>query len=387
MSGSPANFAAGAASVPIGGASHAGSVGARRADHRRPSAARAEAGVEPRDREVALVAAVVTRQRIDGHADESAPPADRGEEHLVGGPDAGERRGLFGHALFRAQVAHQRHPERGVGQFVCLDSLTRRVVAQKRDARAQPRRRDPIGVQHHHPAGPVPAAAVPPQRPGHLCQFGVARLRAEIGERLLERRVGAVPRVAPHLAVGLLRLLVGRGEERATVFLRQRLPVQVVRAGEARPARPLAAPVLVDDHPAERLHARGNPDRVVRPEDQFSRFVGRLVTHAVVRRFGGREDVVGRLLGVEVGRPRGEEDHDRAIAFRCSEHGEFSCCRRLSHLARDGQDAFGPASRRGRDGRVGKSKCLLRFPRRMGTFYIRTPTTPPQCLRPPGTRQ
>ena len=50
----------------------------------------AQAGVEPRDRQVTLVAAVVARQRIDGHADQPALAAHLVEERLVGGPHARE---------------------------------------------------------------------------------------------------------------------------------------------------------------------------------------------------------------------------------------------------------------------------------------------------------
>ena len=157
------------------------------------------------------------------------------------------------------------------GSVCALIPLATGFAFQERHARAQPGRGDAVRVQHHHAAGPVPAAAVAPQRPRHLRQLRVARLRAEIGEALLERRVGAVSRVAPHLAVGLLRLLVGGREQGAVVLLRQRLPVQVVSAREARLARPLAAPVLVDDDAAQRLHAWRNPDRVVDRVGQFAR--------------------------------------------------------------------------------------------------------------------
>jgi hypothetical protein len=162
-----------------------------------------------RDREVALVAAVVTRQGIDGHADKSAFSANRVEEHFVGGPHTGEVLVLDDHAFFRAEVAHQRHLERRLRQFVRLDSLASGIAFQERHARPQPSRGDAVRVQHHHAAGPVAAAAVTPQRPRRLRQFGVARLGAEISEALLEGRVGAVPRIAPHLTVGFIGLLVG----------------------------------------------------------------------------------------------------------------------------------------------------------------------------------
>ena len=61
----------------------------------------------------------------------------------------------------------------------------------------------------------------------------MAGLRTEIHEASPERRVGAVPRIAPHLAIRTLRLLVGRSEQRAAVLLRQGLPVQVEGARQA----------------------------------------------------------------------------------------------------------------------------------------------------------
>ena len=57
--------------------------------------------------------------------------------------------------------------------------------------------------------------------------------------------------------------------------------------------------LLVDDDAPEGLHARGNPERAVDRVGQFARLVGRLVPHPVARRVGRREDVVGRLLGVQ----------------------------------------------------------------------------------------
>src|SRR5262249_16331071 len=69
---------------------------------------------------------------------------------------------------------------------------------------------------------------------------------------------------------------------------------------------PLPAPVLVDDDAAEDLRARRYPDRVIDRVNQFARLARSLIAHAVVRRLGRREDVVGRLLGGQA-RPPGHE--------------------------------------------------------------------------------
>ena len=55
---------------------------------------------------------------------------------------------------------------------------------------------------------PPEAAAVTPEGPRHPGQFRMAGLGPQIDQALLEGGVGAVARVAPHLAVGLLRLFV-----------------------------------------------------------------------------------------------------------------------------------------------------------------------------------
>ena len=181
------------------------------------------------------------------------------------------------------------------------------------------------GMQQHHAAGPVTAAAVSPQRPRHLGQLRMAGLRAEIDEALLKRGVGAVARIAPHLAVGLLRLLVGRSQQGAVVLLRQRLPVQVVGAGQPRLARSLAATVLMHDHAAQRLHALWDPDRVVDRIDQLARLRRSLVAHAVVRRVGRRKDIIRRLLR---GRSRRRQESGRQ-----NEHGAYGEIQRQTKVS------------------------------------------------------
>ena len=84
------------------------------------------------------------------------------------------------------------------------------------------------------------------------------------------------------------------------------LPVQVKGARQSRFTGAFAATVLVDDHAAEGLDTRGQPDGVIDWEDEFPRLVGCLVAHPVVRGFGGGEDVVGGLLG-KGGRSEGEK--------------------------------------------------------------------------------
>ena len=195
-----------------------------------------------------------------------------------------------------------------------------------------------------------PAQWPPPLCPhsahGTFASSGWPGLRAEVGEALLERRVGAVARVAPHLAVGLLRLLVGRRQQGAVVLLRQRLPVQVVGAGQPRLARPLAAPVLVDDDAAERLHARGNPDRVVDRVGQFARLgrTPRTARGSTAGRPAGRR----RTAASGRGRPaRPAPRSRRATPQNVVEVRFMSACsrkERLSHPVRAGQAAIGRRS-------------------------------------------
>src|SRR5262245_4437028 len=144
----------------------------------------------------------------------------------------------------------------------------------------------------------------------------MSRLRAEVGQAPLKRRVGAVARVAPQLAIGLLRLLVGRGQQGAVVLLRQRLPVQVVGARQARLARALAAAVLMDDDAAQRPGAAGDPDGVVDRIGQLAWLARGRIAHAVVRRLRRREDLVRRLLSVQARRSCDEKEAAQPAASR-----------------------------------------------------------------------
>src|SRR5262245_33985030 len=223
-------------------------------------------------------------------------------------------------------------------------------------------------MQQHHAACPVAATTVPPQGPRHLGQLGMPRLRPEVGEALLKRRVGAVARVAPHLAVVLLRLLVRRGQERAFVLPRQRLPVQVVRAGQPRLARALAATVLVDDDPAQGLHTLGNPDRVIDREDQFTRLRGSLIAHPVVGWFGRREDIIRRLLSVQVGRTGDEKEETKPAEFG-GEVGHGSNPPENERVAGIPSRATGPVGFRGKSYFLCAARSRCAAPRNRANGY------------------
>ena len=143
------------------------------------------------------------------------------------------------------------------------------------------------------------------------------RRLAEVGERPLKRRGRAVPRIAPHLAVGLVGLLIRRPEQGTLVFAGEGLPVEVIGGGEARRTRALAAAVLMHDDAPERCDARRDPDRVADRKDEFSGLGARLVSDAEIRWLGRGEDVVGRRLrdGGRGAEPRAD-DHDRERGCR-----------------------------------------------------------------------
>ena len=128
---------------------------------------RGEAGVEPRDGEVALVAAFVGGKRINRHAEQTALTADGVKKSFVHGPHTGEAAGLDGDAFLGAGVAHHRHAERRLGQGVRLDSGPIGIGREEGHAGAQPGGGHALGMQHHHAAGPMSAAAVTPERPWH----------------------------------------------------------------------------------------------------------------------------------------------------------------------------------------------------------------------------
>ena len=94
---------------------------------------------------------------------------------------------------------------------------------------------------------------------------------AEVSQRFAEGAVGAVARITPHLAIGLLRLLIRRCQQRAPVLFCQRLPMQIEGTGLSGFARALAATVLMHHDPAQRLDSRRNPHRILNRKNQFAR--------------------------------------------------------------------------------------------------------------------
>ena len=121
-------------------------------------------------------------------------------------------------------------------------------------------------------------------------------LFSKIFQALLKSLVGTIARVAPHLAVGFARLLVGGPEEGAVVFLGQSLPVKVERSRKARLAGAFPASVLMYDDSSNGFYAGRNPYRVVDRKNQFSGLLGGFVAYPMIRRFRLGEDVVRGLL-------------------------------------------------------------------------------------------
>ena len=80
------------------------------------------------------------------------------------------------------------------------------------------------------------------------------------------------------------------------------LPMQVVGARQSRLARSLTATVLMHDDAAQRFDAFGNPDGVVDRIDERALLLGGFVAHAVVRRVGGRKDIIRWPLRAQVDR-------------------------------------------------------------------------------------
>ena len=151
-----------------------------------------------------------------------------------------------------------------------LDGGSVRIGLEQGNAGTQPDRGDPIGMEEGHATSPVAATAVTPERPRHDGELGMSARRAEVGEGLLEGGVGAVARIAPHLAIRFFRLLVGGRQQSAIVLLREGLPVEIEGPGLPGLTRAFAASVLVDDDAPEALHVFGNPDGVLHGKDQFA---------------------------------------------------------------------------------------------------------------------
>ena len=85
-----------------------------------------------------------------------------------------------------------------------------------------------------HSARPMTTSDVSPECPRDFGELGVSALGAQINEALLEGCARSISRIAPHLAVGLFRLFIRRGEKGAVVFFGERLPMQIKGTGEAR---------------------------------------------------------------------------------------------------------------------------------------------------------
>src|SRR5262249_54016684 len=132
-----------------------------------------------------------------------------------------------------------------------------RVGPEHGHAGTQPGGGDTFRLEQRHAARPLTAPAMSPEGPRDFRQLGMTRFGAEIDKALLKRCGGTVPRIAPHLTVGLVRLLVGRRQERAVMLACECLPVQVVRARQSRLARALATAVLMHDDAPQRLRALG----------------------------------------------------------------------------------------------------------------------------------
>ena len=254
----------------------------------------------------------MTGQGIDRDGDEATPRSHGLEECLVGRPHSLELVVGDGDALLRARVAHDRHRKRRVGQPMGLDGGPLLVGFKEWHARSQPDGDGPFRMKQCHAAGPVSAAAVAPQGPGGSGQFLMTGHGSQIDKCLLESLCRAVAWIAPHLAVGLLRLLIRRHNQGARVLSRQCLPVQVVGTGEPGRAGAFAAPMLVHDNPAERFHILRNPRGVRHRKNEFSRFRRRLVADPVIRGLRGGPHIVRWLLSHPGRRVReGHRDHER----------------------------------------------------------------------------
>ena len=145
----------------------------------------------------------------------------------------------------------------------------------------------------------MPSSAVAPKRPWHGGQFRMSALFAEILKCSTKDGIRSVAWIAPHLAIGLLWLLIGRGKQGAVVFFGQCLPVQVKGSGLAGLAGAFTAAMLVYHDTSQGFYALGNPHSVLNRKDQFTWFGGGLVSHAVVWRFYRRRRIIGRHLGSE----------------------------------------------------------------------------------------
>ena len=112
-----------------------------------------------------------------------------------------------------------------------------------------------------------------PEAPRGGRDLGVAALLSEVGEGLQVGLVGAVARITPHAAVGLVRLADHWADEGAVPFAGEGLPVKVVGGGRGAFVGAGAAAMLVHDDAADGLHALGQPEVVGRGEDEFAGLV------------------------------------------------------------------------------------------------------------------
>ena len=169
-----------------------------------------------------------------------------------------------------------------------------------------------------------PAQCPPPLWPhsahGTVASSGMPALRTQVGQRFLKRHIGAIARITPQLAIGLVRLLIRRRQQGAVVFARERLPMQIERARQTGLARALAAAVLVNDEAAQRFYAGRNPHREVRGKDQLAGLGRSLAAHAIIGRIGRRKNIVGWLLGRQ--RTSEDEEEKSDLAHGARQTGE-----------------------------------------------------------------
>ena len=280
---------------------------------RKPSG---ETGIQPGNRQIALIAALVTGQRIHGDSDQRTPAAHGRKEGVHSQPNSSETAFLHADPFLGAQIAHHGH-----GQSRLRNGEGFRLICSRDDVRnagAQPSRGDSVRMKQDHGTCPTSPSAVSPKGPGYPGQFWVPGFRAEICQGLLKGRVGAVPRVTPELAVRALRLFVGRRNQGTAMLLCQSLPVKIESASDARFAGSDSAAVLMDDDSAKLIDAFRKPGGETHGIGKLSGIHRIFVSHPVIGRFGGRKHTVGRILrskGTQRGENRQNEDRAHDSAF------------------------------------------------------------------------
>ena len=132
-----------------------------------------QARIKPRDCQIPLIATLVTRQRVDGHSNQSTAASHGVKKNLVRRPDLCEAALFDGDPFLRTHITHEGNAQGCCREVVWLDLWSLRVGLQEWHPGAEPGGNDSFGMQQGHAASPVTTTTMAPECPRDRRQLGV----------------------------------------------------------------------------------------------------------------------------------------------------------------------------------------------------------------------